>query len=195
MKKTTLTLVMLSSLISGYSFAAPAQNDTSQANLDFAGKVTASLCQVDTSNLSQTIYLGELSTSELKATGKGPAKSFAVNLINCDTTLNSIKYTIAGNNNTGSDTKYLVPASNDTSASGVGVYIQDNNAKPVTIGTEITVPVVSNNGSALSDQSIPLQAYIGTTTGTADANGSVKAGTVAASAVMTIRTAGTAQVP
>ncbi|EEU9342409.1 F6 fimbrial major subunit FasA [Escherichia coli] len=191
MKKSALTLAVLSSLFSGYSLAAPAENNTSQANLDFTGKVTASLCQVDTSNLSQTIDLGELSTSALKATGKGPAKSFAVNLINCDTTLNSIKYTIAGNNNTGSDTKYLVPASNDTSASGVGVYIQDNNAQAVEIGTEKTVPVVSNGGLALSDQSIPLQAYIGTTTGNPDTNGGVTAGTVTASAVMTIRSAGT----
>lgn len=195
MKKSALTLAVLSSLFSGYSLAAPAENNTSQANLDFTGKVTASLCQVDTSTLAQTIELGELSTSALKETGKGPAKSFAVNLINCDTTLNSIKYTIAGVNNTGGDTQYLVPVSNDTSASGVGVFIQDNNGQDVTIGQEKTVPVVSNNNSALSEQSIPLQAYIGTTTRAADKNGSVKAGTVAASAVMTIRTAAAAGQP
>lgn len=195
MKKGALAIAMMSAFITGSVYAAPADNNTSQANLDFNGKVTASLCQVDTSNISQTIDLGELSTSALKATGKGPAKSFAVNLINCDTTLNSIKYTIAGNNNTGSDTKYLVPVSNDTSATGVGVYLQDNNAAPVEIGTEKSVPVVANAGAALSDQSIPLQAYIGTTTGNPDANGTVKAGTVSASAVMTIRTAPAPVVP
>ena len=191
MKKCALAISMMSALITGSVYAAPAGNDASQANLEFNGKVTSSLCQVDTSNISQTIDLGELSTSALKATGKGPAKSFAVNLINCDTSLNSIKYTIAGNNNTGNDVNYLVPVSSDTSATGVGVYLQDNNGTPVKIGTETSVPVVMNAGEALSDQSIPLQAYIGTTTGNPD-QGSVKAGTVSASAVMTIRTAAAA---
>ncbi|HCQ8367312.1 TPA: type 1 fimbrial protein [Klebsiella oxytoca] len=195
MKKTAVTVAILSSLLSATAFAAPADNNTSQADLEFSGKVTASLCQVDTSNIAQTIDLGELSTSALKATGKGPAKSFSVNLINCDTTLNSIKYTIAGGNNTGSDTKYLVPKASDTSAEGVGVYLQDNNAAAIAIGTEQTIPVVKNNNSALSDQSIPLQAYIGTTSGNADTTGSVKAGTVSTTAVMTIRTAAAASNP
>ncbi|WP_411172197.1 fimbrial protein (plasmid) [Klebsiella pneumoniae] len=194
MKKTAVTVAILSSLLSATAFAAPADNNTSQADLEFSGKVTASLCQVDTSNIAQTIDLGELSTSALKATGKGPAKSFSVNLINCDTTLNSIKYTIAGSNNTGSDTQYLVPKASDTSAQGVGVYLQDNNSTAITIGAEKTVPVVSNSGSALSDQSIPLQAYIGTITGNPD-DGSVKAGTVSTTAVMTIRTAAAASNP
>jgi major type 1 subunit fimbrin (pilin) len=187
MKKKILAVALFTAFASGSAIAAPADNDSSQATLEFDGKVTASLCQVDTSNINQMIDLGELSTSALKASGKGPAKSFSVNLINCDTSLNTIKYTIAGQNNTGSDTDYLVPISSDTSATGVGVYLLDNNGSKVSIGSEVDVPVVSNGGAALSEQSIPLQAYIGTKTGAPDANGTVGAGTVNATAVMTIR--------
>lgn len=191
MKKKILAVALFTAFTSGSAIAAPADNDSSQATLEFDGKVTASLCQVDTSNINQVIDLGELSTSALKASGKGPAKSFSVNLINCDTNLNAIKYTIAGKNNTGSDTDYLVPISSDTSATGVGVYLSDNNGQKVEIGSEVVVPVVSNNGAALSEQSIPLQAYIGTETGAADTNGTVGAGTVNATAVMTIRATAT----
>ena len=179
-------------MLSGAALADPAKNDESQATLNFNGRVTSSLCQVDTTDMEKNIQLGELSLAELKATGKGPAKSFVVKLTNCDTTLNSISYTIAGANNQGGDTKYLVPVSNDTSAKGVGVWIQDNNGTAIEIGKEKQATVVKDTDGALSTQSIPLQAYIGTQTGNASDENTIKAGSVDATAVMTIRTAGAA---
>ncbi|ENZ5952289.1 fimbrial protein [Escherichia albertii] len=193
MKKQIISITALASvLLSTAALAAPATNDESQATLNFQGRVTSSLCQVDTTDMEKNIQLGELSLAELKATGKGPAKSFAVKLTNCDTTLNTISYTIAGANNQGENKQYLIPASNDTSAKGVGVWIEDNTGKPIQIGSEMQATVVKNKENALSVQTIPLQAYIGTQTGSADQSGSVKAGTVDATAVMTIRTAAAA---
>ncbi|MCZ9080035.1 fimbrial protein [Escherichia albertii] len=190
MKKQIISITALASvLLSGAALADPAKNDESQATLNFNGRVTASLCQVNTTDMEKNISLGELSLAELKASGKGPAKSFEVKLINCDTTLNTISYTIAGKNNQGQDKKYLVPVSNDTSAKGVGVWIQDNNGNAIEIGTEQQATVVKNKNDALSEQTIPLQAYIGTQTGDKDTSNAVQAGNVNATAVMTIRTA------
>ncbi|HAZ3609953.1 TPA: type 1 fimbrial protein [Escherichia coli] len=190
MKKTIISLAVFSALMSGVAVAAPADNDASKATLNFSGRVTSSLCQVKTDDLTKDIYLGEVSKSALEATGKGPAQSFQVNLVNCDTTTNDITYVLADANNNGS-ANYLVPKSGDTSADGVGVYIETSKGTAVEVGTEQNLEVVSNNGSALSEQVIPLRAYIGTQTGqggTLGPNG-ITAGTVDATGVLTIRAA------
>lgn len=188
MKKTIMSLAVVSALMNGVAFAAPADNDASKATLNFSGRVTSSLCQVKTDDLTKDISLGEVSKSALAASGQGPAQSFQVNLINCDTTTNDISYVLADANGNGAAT-YLVPKSGDTAAEGVGVFVETSDGTPVDIGTAQTLDVVSNNGAALSEQVIPLRAYIGTQNGqggTIGANG-LKAGTVDATGVLTIR--------
>ncbi|HEB1529208.1 TPA: fimbrial protein [Escherichia albertii] len=187
MKKTLMSLAVVSVLMSGSALAAPAANDASQATLNFAGRVTSSLCQVKTDDVTKDIYLGEVSKSALEASGKSPAQSFQVNLINCDGTTNDISYVLADANNNGNAT-YLVPKSGDTAATGVGVYVETSDGTPVDIGTAQQLDVVVNDGNALSEQVIPLRAYIGTQTGNAGAIGTdVTAGTVDATGVLTIR--------
>ncbi|EES9566313.1 TPA: fimbrial protein [Escherichia coli] len=193
MKKTIMSLAVVSALMNGVAFAAPADNDPSKATLNFSGRVTSSLCQVKTDDLTKDISLGEVSKSALAASGKGPAQSFQVNLINCDTTTNDISYVLAdangnGNGANGAST-YLVPKSGDTAAEGVGVFVETSNGTKVNIGTEQTLKVVSNGATALSEQVIPLRAYIGTQNGTGGTIGTngLKAGTVDATGVLTIR--------
>ncbi|ENB5362231.1 fimbrial protein [Escherichia coli] len=193
MKKTIMSLAVVSALMNGVAFAAPADNDASKATLNFSGRVTSSLCQVKTDDLTKDISLGEVSKSALAASGKGPAQSFQVNLINCDTTTNDISYVLAdangnGNGANGAST-YLVPKSGDTAAEGVGVFVETSNGTKVNIGTEQTLKVVSNGATALSEQVIPLRAYIGTQNGTGGTIGTngLKAGTVDATGVLTIR--------
>ncbi|HEF8785807.1 TPA: type 1 fimbrial protein [Providencia alcalifaciens] len=197
MKKTILSLAVFSALASGAVVAAPANNDASKATLNFTGRVTSSLCQVKTDDLTKEISLGEVSKSAIAATGKGPAQSFQVNLINCDTTTNDISYVLADANNNGTTTAYLVPKSGDTAAEGVGVFIETSEGTPVDPGTEQDLNVVSNNNSALSEQVIPLRAYIGTHNGQGGSvgQGGIKAGTVDATGVMTIRATATAPGP
>lgn len=188
MRKNILTAAIASMLMSGAAFAAPASNDESQATLNFKGKVTASLCQVSTDDLTKEINLGEVSAAALKATGKSPAQSFNVNLINCDTTTDSITYVIADVNGKDSTADYLIPKSDDTSAKGAFVWIEDSKGTSIDAGSTQTVDVVKNGANALSSQSIALRAYIGTDNGQPDTTGTkVTAGTVDASAVMTIR--------
>ncbi|EAB1452168.1 type 1 fimbrial protein, partial [Escherichia albertii] len=73
MKKTLMSLAVVSVLMSGSAFAAignngqATNNDASQATLNFAGKVTSSLCQVNTSDVTKDIELGEVSSAALKA--------------------------------------------------------------------------------------------------------------------------------
>lgn len=194
MKKTLMSLAVASVLISGSALAAIGgngqadNNDASQATLNFTGKVTSSLCQVATSDIQKDIQLGEVSSAALKAqNGRGPSQTFSVDLVNCDGSLEDISYVIQDQNGSNSF-NYLVPKSSDTAAKGVGVYIQnEDQSVDINVGDTVTQTVVKDpDGNALPSQSIPLSAYIGTITGTADA-GTVTAGLVDATGVMTIR--------
>lgn len=195
MKKTLMSLAVASVLMSGSALAAIGDNgqadnnDASQAELHFTGKLTSSLCQVATSDVKKEIYLGELSRAALVASGRGPSQSFSVSLVNCDPSVTNITYALQDKNGTVGN--YLVNQSGDTMAKGVGVYIEDNlNAAVKVNGTENTVTVQANNNQALPDQVIPLAAYIGATNPGAVADpDTLTMGLVDASAVMTIRAA------
>ncbi|HEF0975460.1 TPA: type 1 fimbrial protein [Escherichia coli] len=193
MKKTIMSLAVVSALLSGGAMAAPAANDASTATLNFTGRVTSSLCQVDTNSLEQNISLGEISASALKTTGIAPAKSFSVSLVNCDTGVNSITYNIADANASGANktAQYLQPFSGDDSARGVGVFIQTSDHKDVTIGQDQTLAVVKGEGDkALSTQTISLTAFMATPNKSPDTNGTqVTPGSVSARGVMTIKAA------
>lgn len=202
MKKTLMSLAVVSVLMSGSAFAAignngqATNNDASQATLNFAGKVTSSLCQVNTSDVTKDIELGEVSSAALKAVnGRGPSKTFTVDLVNCDGDLTDITYVFQDKN--GSNTNdYLVPESSDTAAKGVGVYLEDENNQKINVGDTKQQTVVNGaDGKALPNQTIPLAAYIGTTTGKASTGNDVTAGIVKASAVMSIRATTAGVVP
>lgn len=141
MKKTMLSLAVISSLFSGAAMAAGADNNSSYATLNFSGRVTSNLCQVSTENTTTDINLGEVTVSQIKE-GTYKPQSFVVTLNNCDTTTNSITYTIADKNGSaGATAQYLEPESNDTSATGVGVYVEKSDATPITIGSEQSLDV------------------------------------------------------
>ncbi|HHC4783777.1 fimbrial protein [Escherichia albertii] len=196
MKKTIMSLAVASVLLSGSTMAATTiagngqstANDASHATLNFSGKLTSSLCQIATDDITKNIQLGELSKAALMASGRGPSQSFSVKLKNCDASVNSITYAIRDTN--GSNSEYLTNKSGDDFAKGVGVYLEDSANKALTLnGTEHTYAVANNGGVALPDQEIPFAAYIGTLTkaaGNID-NSTVMAGVVEASAVMTIK--------
>lgn len=196
MKKTIMSLAVVSALVSGVAFADPPKNDSSKATVNFNGKVTSSLCQVRTDNISQDISLGEVTTTVLQGSGKGKPQSFEVGLTNCDTATNKISYVLSDANYTpivnggqATSLNYLVPKSGDNSAVGVGVYVETSTGTAIAPGstTELKVEKDAEN-KALSNQTISLRAYIGTKTGTADpaAASQVEAGTVEATGVLTI---------
>ena len=193
-----MSLAVVSALVSGSAFAAAPQNDSSKATINFNGKVTSSLCQVRTDNLSQDISLGEVTSAVLKASGKGKEQSFQVGLTNCDTTTTKIAYVLTDanytpiiDNTTGQPVPttltYLEPKSGDNSAVGVGVFIETSTGSKIAPGSTTELQVAKDaNAKALSDQTISLRAYIGTKDGQPDTNSVVQAGTVDATGVLTI---------
>ncbi|MCZ8671904.1 hypothetical protein OM275_16715 [Escherichia albertii] len=104
---------------------------------------------------------------------------------------NPIVYNIADANSNGAATaEYLQPYSADDSAKGVGVFIQTSDHKDVTIGQDKEVSVVKDkDDKALSNQTISLTAFIGTTNKQPDNSNSVTPGSVSAKGVMTIKAA------
>ncbi|EFB7602049.1 type 1 fimbrial protein [Escherichia coli] len=190
--KTIMSLAVISALLSGSAMAAvsengQADNSSSTATLNFSGKVTSSLCQVNTSDLTKTIALGEISAAALNTTGAhSPRQSFTVGLSNCDPSVSNITYTIRDGNGLpdqgGATSPYLIPKSSDTSASGVGVFIADPEGNPIQIGQNRDVGVTKVNGQAQSEQAISLTAYIGNV-----GDGQPTAGVVDATGVMTIK--------
>lgn len=189
MKKTIMSLAVVSALFSGAAMAAlttgQADNSASTATLNFTGKVTSSLCQVNTSDLDKTIQLGDISLSELNNNnGQSPYVSFQVGLVNCDPTIANINYVISDANNSpesGATSDYLVPKSTSTSASGVGVYIADSQHTAIKIGDNKALAIIKDTSGALSAQTIPLTAYM------KKAGDTATAGTVEATGVMTIK--------
>lgn len=194
MKKTIMSLAVVSALFSAGAMAADsvnangqADNSASTATLNFTGKVTSSLCQVNTSDLTKTISLGEVSQAVLNTDGAhSPSQSFTVGLSNCDPTVSNITYVIRDGNAspaTGNTSDYLIPKSGDTTASGVGVYVTEPEGTAIQIGENKNLSVVKDGqGQALSEQTISLAAYIKKVGANA-----VTAGTVDAQGVMTIK--------
>ncbi|EFO1000708.1 type 1 fimbrial protein [Escherichia albertii] len=193
MKKTIISLAVVSSLLSGSAMAdltgGQADNSASTATLNFSGKVTSSLCQINTSELTKTISLGEASAAALATGGQSPFQSFTVGLSNCDPTTANITYTIRDGNGlpgqSANESDYLIPKSGDTSASGVGVYIADSEHKPIKIGANQTAGVTQVGGQAESEQTIALTAYIKAVNDYKN----VKPGVVDATGIMTIKAA------
>ena len=200
MKKTLMSVVMASVLMTGSAFAAldgtgKGDNGDSQAELHFTGKVTTSLCQVATGDVKKEISLGEISTSQLKSgTGRAPSHSFSVELENCDPSLAHIYYTIQDANGSNHQ-EYLLPKKTNTSAEGVGIFITDADGNALTKMSGEMLPatqtIAGGTGpTALPTQSIALAAYMGTiekkpvdgTTVT------VTPGDVDATGIMTIKT-------
>ncbi|HIC0999260.1 fimbrial protein [Escherichia coli] len=195
MKKTIMSLAVVSALFSAGAMAADsvnsngqADNSASTATLNFTGKVTSSLCQVNTADLTKTISLGEVSQAVLNTNGAhSPSQSFTVGLSNCDPTVSNITYVIRDGNASpatgGNTSAYLIPKSSDTTASGIGVYVTEPEGAAIQIGENKNLSVVKDGqGQALSEQTISLAAYmkkVGT--------GAVTAGTVDATGVMTIK--------
>lgn len=193
LKKTIMSLAVVSVLLSGSATAelnniGQADNSASNATLNFKGKVTSSLCQVSTGDVSKTIQLGEVSAAQLKnGTGRGPSKSFSVSLENCDPTVSTISYVIRDQNGSvdtaGGTSAYLVPESSDTSAKDVGVYIADSKGTAIQIGDTVEINATTDGENALASQVIPLTAYI------SKVGDNVVAGDVNAVGVMTIKAA------
>ncbi|MXC97192.1 fimbrial protein [Escherichia coli] len=192
MKKSILSLVVLSSIFSGGALAASAANDSSYATLNFSGRVTSNLCQVSTNDVTKSIDLGEVTKTQI-ANSSQPKQSFSVTLNNCDTTVADISYILTDTNNNTSSAPYLVPVNTDTSAQGVGVYVTKSDGTAIQVGNKYTINVQKEGTNALPQQSVALTAYVDSITKGDVTN--VVGGTVDAAGTLTIKAAAAAVTP
>ena len=180
-------LFVASALFSGMAMADDstlATNDTSQATLNFEGRVTSNACQISTNDIDKTINLGEVTLNQLESAAT-KSQSFSVELVNCDTNTSEIHYTLADTNAAESKVDYLIPVSGDTSATGVGVFVEKADNTAVTTGEEYSLEDLGVSGdNTLSSQTIALQAAIRKLDDSTD----VTPGSVNAKGTLTIRT-------
>jgi P pilus assembly protein, pilin FimA len=149
------------------------------------------LCQVSTSDVTKDINLGETTKQQITDSSQ-KKQSFTVRLNNCDTTVSQISYVLSDGNNNADQAGYLLPKSGDTSAKGVGVFVETSGGDAVTTGETKTIDVLKDaDGSALPQQTIALQAYIDKT---GDVSG-VSGGTVDATGTLTIKAVTATAVP
>ncbi|EFK4281095.1 TPA: type 1 fimbrial protein [Escherichia coli] len=188
MKKTIMSLAVVSALFSGAAMATSAANDSSYATLNFSGRVTSNLCQVATDSAVTNVDLGEVTVSQLNGGNqRSTPQSFNVALSNCDTSVKTISYTLSDNNAADSVRGYLIPSSGDTSAAGVGVYITKSDGTPVEMSKTISHAVETDGENALPSQKLSFTAYIAPA---ADLQGhmqNISAGNVSAQGTLTIK--------
>ncbi|WP_157924070.1 fimbrial protein [Escherichia coli] len=187
-KKSFLCFCMSSSLFSGAVFADTASNDSSEAVINFSGRVTSSTCQVATNNLTQEVSLGEATKKQLLA-GSTPEHTFYVTLTNCDSDTGSISYSLNDTNSNQSGQDYLALAAGDTAAKGVGVYVtKTENGSTIQTGTKYDLTDLDQDadGNTASTQSLAFNAQLKklpTATTAAD----ITAGSVSAAATLVIK--------
>ncbi|EEZ9068109.1 fimbrial protein [Escherichia coli] len=184
MKKTIMSLAVVSALFSGAAMAAGADNDSSYATLNFSGRVTANMCQVSTSDVVKDIDLGEITKTQIKD-GTQKKQSFSVQLNNCDTSVSQISYILSDGNNNKDQATYLQPTSGDTSAQGVGVYVETSDGTAIVTGQTNNIDVLKNADGALPQQTIALRAYVDAIN--VDKTTGVVGGTVNATGTLTIK--------
>ena len=180
MKKTLMSVVMASVLVSGSVMAEPAKNDKSRAEIEFTGTVTNSMCQVDDNSLDQKINLGDVSVAQLMNNINAAKKNFNVKLVNCDNKVNEITYTLLDNNGNGESNYLINSAPGGNAATNVGVFVMTPDNTPV----DLNAPQELEPGHWEQDEyNIGLVAYIGKT----DTRATPTAGLVSAKTTMLIK--------
>ena len=184
MKKTLMSVVMASVLVSGSAFADDAKKEFSNATINFDGNVTASLCQIADDSLDQTIHLGDATVAQVSAEKAGK-KSFNVRLVNCDTTVNNVDYIIQDANGKGSAAYLVNSAPTGFAAENVGVYIETHDGTPIDTDKTNTVQLVPG----VEQYNIGLTAHMGPALDSANGNAALTptAGQVSAKAIMLVK--------
>lgn len=130
MKKPLLLLLLA-------SCSTPA--DLGHVNLTMSGEIMKESCDIDASNLTQSIEIGDFSAGTFKSVGSVSAdKSFKINLNKCSPEIQSAGVTFTGTAQAGGDPSLL--ALSDTTGSGnmahgIAIQLLDSNKSPLTINS------------------------------------------------------------
>jgi major type 1 subunit fimbrin (pilin) len=143
MKKAIFTAAALA-VLSSSVFAAPPANGN-PGTITFNGEITAGACGISADTLDQTVDLGQVPASDFKKIGdRSQAKSFNINLTDCDTTTaKNAFFTFTGTSDTAVPGLFAVTGG----ASDVGIRLQSSAGDYLDNGTEQKSAVVLSNGN------------------------------------------------
>lgn len=141
MKKIKLAMALGMILAAGSVFAADsvAAKGQGHGTVNFKGEIIKAPCSITADTAEQTVDLGQVSSSALKAGGKSTPKNFSIKLEDCDVTglkNKTVTATFTGKNASFDATSTLLALSG--TASGAGIAITDNNNSAVKLGSPST---------------------------------------------------------
>ncbi|MGC1027642.1 fimbrial protein [Pantoea agglomerans] len=135
MKKLQLAMVLGMALASGSVFAAEQGHGT----VNFKGEIIEAPCSITADTVEQTVDLGQVSSSALKAGGKSSPKAFSIKLEDCDVTAltnKTVTATFTGKGASFDTSSSLLALAG--SAAGAGIAITDDNSSVIKLGTAST---------------------------------------------------------
>lgn len=142
--KLNKVLLSLSLALGCVSFVHAA-DDQGHGTVTFVGAITESPCSIDPETVDQTVNLGQISSTALKAnenTGTSDPQNFEIKLLNCDvSTLKTVSATFTGAEG---GTPGMLGMTG--TAKGASIAMTDGSGKLLKLG-EATSPQALGNGS------------------------------------------------
>ena len=143
--------VLAMAILGGVSISAIAA-DQGHGQVNFIGEVINAPCSISPESIDQTVDLGQISNTALKAGGTSPAQTFTIQLEDCefvDSSIgNGIQLTFTGSNATFGDLLGVTGFGNSPEANRQNVGIQINDAKnaQIKLGTPLNLSNTLQNG-------------------------------------------------
>lgn len=152
MKKLPLVMALGMTMVTGSVFAA----DQGHGSVTFKGEIIDAPCSITADSVDQTVDLGQISSSALKAGGTSSPKSFSIKLEDCTfTTEQSVTATFTGKAAAFDSTSSVLALSG--TASGAGVVITDDGSNKIKLGEASTSYVINANQT---DAELLFAAYV-----------------------------------
>lgn len=154
MKKLHLAMALGMALASGSALAA----DQGHGTVNFKGEIIEAPCSITADTAEQTVDLGQVSSSTLKAGGKSTPKDFSIKLEDCDVTSltkKTVTATFTGKAASFDTSSSLLAISG--TAAGAGIAITDNNTNVIKLGSASTAYTFTNDSR---DAELLFSAYL-----------------------------------
>jgi type 1 fimbria pilin len=154
MQKSIKSVLALA-ILGGVSVSAIAA-DQGHGQVNFIGEIINAPCSISPESIDQTVDLGQISNTALKAGGTSPAKNFTIQLEDCDFTGgvnaplgNGIALTFTGSSAAFGDLLGVTGFGNSPEANrnNVGIQINDAKNQQVKLGEQLDVSNTLQNGN------------------------------------------------
>ncbi|MGT8858939.1 fimbrial-like protein [Enterobacter sp.] len=182
MRNNTVLAYLTAAIISGTVCNAFAADDQGAGTITFTGNIISAPCSIASSDLNQTVELGNVSDSIIKSGNTSSPVDFSIHLQDCilstrsgesTTTIDKVKVTFTSSATNTTDTSLMKNSLEGSlgGATGVGVRLLDSNSKNVTLGTPVAVNFANTN----ANQELNFKARMETVAGSTVTPGAVQA--------------------